>query len=135
LATAVTTADTLVVNGTTFTFIAGSTSTGTNIGIGDTVTHLLSAISTATGVTSSITAGAITLTPPAAGLTLSGSVLAKLGLSTVGDGLSGQTLTIGATGGGTATSITFGLGTGQVSSLNDLNSKLAANNLQASIDS
>ena len=135
LATAVTTADTLVVNGTTFTFIAGSTSSGTNIGIGDTVTHLLSAISTATGVTSSITAGAITLTPPAAGLTLSGTVLAKLGLSTVGDGLAGQTLSIAATGGGTATSVTFGLGTGQVSSLNDLNSKLAANNLQASIDS
>ncbi|MGJ5044597.1 flagellin, partial [Bradyrhizobium sp. HKCCYLRH1062] len=75
-------------------------------------------------------------TPPAAGLTLSGSTgtLGKLGLTAVGDGLSGQTLTIGATGGGTATSVTFGLGTGQVKSLNDLNTKLAANNLQASID-
>ncbi|NPU69372.1 flagellar protein, partial [Bradyrhizobium sp. 83012] len=41
---------------------------------------------------------------------------------------------VGATGGGTATSITFGLGTGQVKSLNDLNTALAANNLQASID-
>ncbi|WP_315778473.1 flagellin, partial [Bradyrhizobium sp. SZCCHNR1053] len=60
--------------------------------------------------------------------------LGKLGLTAVGDGLSGQTLTIGATGGGTATSVTFGLGTGQVKSLNDLNTKLAANNLQASID-
>ncbi|UFZ01790.1 flagellar protein [Bradyrhizobium ontarionense] len=135
LATAITTADTLVVNGTTFTFVAGSTSSGTNIGVSDTVTHLLSTIQSATGVTSSITAGAITLTPPAAGLTLSGTSLAKLGLSTVGDGLSGQTLTIGATGGGTATSITFGLGTGQVNSLNDLNAKLAANNLQATVDS
>ncbi|UFZ04515.1 flagellar protein [Bradyrhizobium ontarionense] len=134
LATAITTADTLVVNGTTFTFVAGSTSSGTNIGVSDTVTHLLSTIQSATGVTSSITAGAITLTPPAAGLTLSGTSLAKLGLSAVGDGLSGQTLTIGATGGGTATSITFGLGTGQVNSLNDLNAKLSANNLQASVD-
>ncbi|MGJ4960518.1 flagellin, partial [Bradyrhizobium sp. HKCCYLRH2015] len=108
-----------------------------NIGIGDSVSNLLSAIQTQTGVTASITAGAITLTPPAAGLTLSGSsgTLAKLGLTAVGDGLSGQTLTVGATGGGTATSITFGLGTGQVKSLNDLNAKLAANNLQASIDS
>jgi flagellin-like hook-associated protein FlgL len=61
--------------------------------------------------------------------------LAKLGLSAVGDGLSGQTLSIAATGGGTATSITFGLGTGQVSTLNGLNTALAANNLQASIDS
>jgi len=135
LASAVTTADTLVVNGTTFTFIAGSSSSGTNIGIGDTVTHLLSTISSATGVTSSITAGAITLTPPAAGITLSGTALAKLGLSATGDGLSGKTLTVGATGGGTATSLTFGLGTNQISTLNGLNSALAANNLQASIDS
>src|SRR6266403_20141 len=82
-----------------------------------------------------ITTGAITVTPGSAGLTLSGSALAKRGLSATGDGLAGQTLTIGATGGGTATSITFGLGTGQVSTLNQLNSALAANNLQASIDS
>ena len=135
LGTAITTGDTLVVNGTTFTFVAGTTSTGTSIGIGDTVTHLLSAINTASGGSSSITAGAITVTPGSAGLTLSGSALAKIGLSATGDGLAGQTLTIGATGGGTATSITFGLGTGQVSTLNQLNSALAANNLQASIDS
>jgi flagellin len=134
LASSITTGDTLVVNGTTFTFIAGTSSSGTNIGVGDTVTNLLSTIQSATGVTSSITEGAITLTPPAAGLTLSGTSLAKLGLSAVGNSLSGQTLTIAATGGGTATSITFGLGTGQVNSLNDLNTKLAANNLQASFD-
>ncbi|MGJ5090414.1 flagellin, partial [Bradyrhizobium sp. HKCCYLRH1065] len=137
LASGITSGETLVVNGTTFTFITGTSSTGTSIGIGDSVSNLLSAIQTQTGVTASITAGAITLTPPAAGLTLSGSTgtLGKLGLTAVGDGLSGQTLTVGATGGGTATSITFGLGTGQVKSLNDLNAKLAANNLQASIDS
>ena len=135
LASSITTGDTLVVNGTTFTFIAGTSSSGTNIGVGDTVTNLLSTIQSATGVTSSITAGAITLTPPAAGLTLSGTSLAKLGLSAVGNSLSGQTLTIAATGGGTATSVTFGLGTGQVNSLNDLNAKLAANNLQATVDS
>ncbi|XUM22024.1 flagellin [Bradyrhizobium oligotrophicum S58] len=136
LATGITSGETLVVNGTTFTFVTGTSSSGTDIGIGDSVSNLLSAIQTQTGVTASITAGAITLTPPASGLTLSGSTgtLAKLGLSAVGDGLSGQTLTIGATGGGTATSVTFGLGTGQVKSLNDLNAKLAANNLQASID-
>src|SRR6266403_633266 len=127
LATAITTGDTRVVTGTT--------STGTSIGIGDTVTHLLSAINTASGGSSSITAGAITVTPGSAGLTLSGTALAKIGLSATGDGLAGQTLAIAATGGGTATSITFGLGTGQVSTLNQLNSALAANNLQASIDS
>ncbi|WP_456729139.1 flagellin N-terminal helical domain-containing protein [Bradyrhizobium sp. USDA 3364] len=43
------------------------------------------------------------------------------------------TLTIGATGNGTATNITFGTGAGKVKSLNDLNAALAANNLQASL--
>ncbi|MGJ5207140.1 flagellin, partial [Bradyrhizobium sp. HKCCYLR20261] len=137
LASSITSGETLVVNGTTFTFVTGTTSTGTSIGIGDSVSNLLSAISTQAGVTASLSAGAITLTAPAAGLTVSGSsgTLAKLGLSTIGDGLAGQTLTIAATGGGTATNITFGLGTGQVKSLNDLNTKLAANNLQAALDS
>jgi hypothetical protein len=50
---------------------------------------------------------------------------------------SGETLQIAATipGTTTATSITFGTGAGQVSTLNDLNTQLAANDLQASIDS
>jgi flagellin-like hook-associated protein FlgL len=130
------TTDTLVVNGTTFTFVTGAVSTGTSIGIGDTVGNLLAAINTVTGGSSSISAGgAITLNPGANGLTLSGTAVAKLGLGTaVGNALNGQTLTIGATGGGTATNITFGLGAGQISNLNQLNTALAANNLQASID-
>ena len=49
--------------------------------------------------------------------------------------LTGKTLLIAATGGGTATNITFGTGAGQVSTLNQLNAALAANNLQATIDS
>jgi len=134
LATAISTTDTLVINGTTFAFVAGTSSSGTSIGIGDNVAHLLSTINAAAGVTASISGGAITVAGSTAGLTLSGTALAKLGLTSVGDGLAGQTLTVAATGGGTATSITFGLGTGQVSTLNDLNAKLAANNLQATID-
>ena len=134
LATNISTTDTLVVNGTTFTFTAGTTSSGTNIGIGDTVAHLLSTINAAAGVTASVSGGAISVNGGANGVTLSGTALAKLGLSTTGDGLAGQTLSIAATGGGTATAITFGLGTGQVSTLNDLNTKLAANNLQATFD-
>src|SRR2546423_1468275 len=47
---------------------------------------------------------------------------------------SGDTLLIASTGGGTATSITFGAGAGQVSTLAQLNAALAANNLLASID-
>jgi flagellin len=135
LATAISTSDTLVVNGTTFAFVAGTSSSGTSIGIGDNVAHLLSTINAAASVTASLSSGAITVAGSTAGLTLSGTALAKLGLSAVGDGLAGQTLTVAATGGGTATNITFGLGTGQVSTLNELNSKLAANNLQATIDS
>jgi flagellin-like hook-associated protein FlgL len=48
--------------------------------------------------------------------------------------MQGKTLTIGSTAGGTATDITFGTGAGQISTLNDLNSALAANNLMATID-
>jgi flagellin len=126
--------DTLVVNGTTFNVVAGSASSGTNIGVTDTVGNLLSAINTASGGTSSISAtGAITLNPGANGLTLSGSAVTKLGLTTVGDSIVGQTLTIAATGGGTPTNLTFGLGSGQISTLNGLNAALASNNLQAGI--
>src|SRR6185312_14732743 len=57
-----------------------------------------------------------------------------LGLTAQGNSLAGETLTIGATGGGTATNITFGLGAGQISTRNELNNALAANNLQASVN-
>jgi flagellin len=143
LTSGITTGDTLTVNGTTFTFVAGTTSTGTNIGVGDSVAHLLSAIDTVTGasVASAVSGGKITLsTGTTQNLVIAGSALTKLGLTAAttnvgSSALSGKTLTIGATGGGTATSITFGTGTGQISTLNGLNSALAANNLQASIDS
>ncbi len=72
LATAIATSDTLVVNGTTFAFVAGTSSSGTSIGIGDTVAHLLSTINAAAGVTASISGGAITVAGSTAGLTLSG---------------------------------------------------------------
>ncbi|WJR78683.1 flagellin [Bradyrhizobium sp. NP1] len=142
LSSAISTGDTLVVNGTTFSFVAGSTSTGTNIGVGDTVAHLLSAIDTVTGATtaSSVNSGKITLsTGTSQNLVISGTALGKLGLTAgttnVGPpALSGETLTINPTGGGTATSITFGTGNGQVSTLNGLNAALAGNNLQATID-
>jgi flagellin-like hook-associated protein FlgL len=49
--------------------------------------------------------------------------------------IDGLELTIAATGNGIATDITFGTGANQISTLNQLNTALAANNLQASIDS
>src|SRR5258708_1632941 len=143
LASNITTGDTLVVNGTTFTFVAGATSTGTSIGVGDSVGHLLAAIDAVTGtsVASSVSGGKVTLnTGTTSNLVISGSALAKIGLvagttALTPPALSGETLTIGATGGGTATSITFGTGAGQISTLNQLNTALAANNLQATLDS
>src|SRR5215468_6420870 len=141
LASGITTGDTLTVDGVTFTFISGSVSAGTNIGIGDSVTHLLAAIDAVTGTTtaSSVSGGKIVLnTGIVQNLTLGGTALAKLGLTagTTNVGpppLAGQTLTIGATGGGTPTTITFGTGPGQISTLNALNTALQANNLQASV--
>ena len=136
LASNLATSDTLVINGTTFTFSTAATSSGTSIGIGDTVGHLLSTINAQAGVTATLSGGAITIND-SAGVTVGGTAatLAKLGLSSIGDGLAGQTLTIAATGGGTQSTITFGVGAGKVASLNDLNTALAANNLQASFNS
>jgi len=142
LASSITTGDTLTVDGTTFTFVAGSSSSGTTIGIGDSVTHLLNAIDAVTGasVASSVATGKIVLsTGITQNLVIAGTALAKLGLTAgttafTPPAISGETLTIAATGGGVATNITFGTGLGQVSTLNQLNTALAANNLQAGID-
>jgi flagellin-like hook-associated protein FlgL len=155
LGTAITNGSVLTVNGKTITFSTAQTTSTTDtagnvtIGIGTgstlTVQSVLSAIDgiTGTGTASTVAAGKLTLsTGTTSDLTIAGSgnVLAALGLTAgttarVPPAISGQTLTIAATGGGTPTSITFGTGTGQVSTLNGLNSALAANNLQASIDS
>jgi hypothetical protein len=121
-----------------------------------TTTDLALAIDLATGnKTVSITAGAAT--PSAAATTAatvtanqfvvhttavqdlvtSGTALAKIGLTagtTQVSANAGLTLTVAATAGGTATNITFGAGSGQISTLAQLNTALAANNLTATID-
>jgi flagellin len=147
----------LTVNGKTITFSTATTtasSTDSNgnvtigIGAGSTasVQTVLSAIDsiTGTGTASVVTAGALVLsTGTASNLTIGGTAsnLTAFGLTAgttnvTAPALSGKTLSIAATvPGGTATNITFGTGAGQVASLNDLNTKLAANDLQASIDS
>ena len=135
LATGLATSDTLVVNGTTFSFTTATTSSGTSIGIGDNVGDLLNAINAVTGGTSTISGGVISLNA-GNGITLSGNALAKIGLAAQpGDGLLGQTLTIQPTAGGTTTNLTFGFGANQISNLNELNAALSANNLQATFDS
>jgi flagellin len=85
-----------------------------------------------TGTSSNITLSAVTGTPTSGS---TGIVAATNTGAAAGPGpLSGETLTIAATSPSlTATSITFGAG--GVSTLNELNTALAANDLQASIDS
>jgi flagellin-like hook-associated protein FlgL len=150
-----TTADTLTVDGKTIAFYdsgaAGSAGTAANTTYLDlhtaSVTDLLTAINTDTGGTSVISGGIVTLhsgTTQDLSITSSNTAaLNALGLGTSAitkarggaqSSLAGETLNIAATGGGIATAITFGTGAGQISTLNDLNTALANNNLQATID-
>jgi flagellin-like hook-associated protein FlgL len=145
------------VNGKSITFSTSQTSVtkdssgNVTIGVGAastlTVGDVLSAVDGITGATgtdaSKVVAGKVTLsTGTTSNLVLAAgtpSALASFGLvagttNITPPTLTGQTLTIGATGGGIATNITFGKGSGQISTLNQLNTALAANNLQASID-
>jgi flagellin len=152
----ITNGSTLSIDGKTITFSTAQTTASTDgsgnvtigIGTGSTlkVSDVLSAIDSITGTAtaSSVSGGSLVLsTGTAQNLVIgagTGNALAALGLSAgttnvTPPPLSGETLTIGATGGGTQTAITFGTGAGQVSTLNQLNTALAANNLQASIDS
>ena len=149
----------LKINNNTITFSTGQTTTTTDangnvtIGIGagsqETVQSVLTAIDgiTGTATPSTVSAGgALQLsTGTTSNLTIAagaGTALAALGLTALGGtttnitppALSGETLQIAATGNGTATSIVFGTGTGQISTLDQLNTALAANNLQASVD-
>ncbi|SDJ76099.1 MULTISPECIES: DUF1522 domain-containing protein [Bradyrhizobium] len=105
----------------------------------------------ATGTAATVTAGKLVIsTGTAADLAISSSnanLLASLGIGTGGATTTlartpssnsnlaiGAVLDIAAVGTGTATSITFGTGAGQVKDLNGLNAVLATNNLQATVD-
>ena len=158
LATAPANGSSLVVDGKTITFSTAQVATTTDgagnvtIGIGTgstaTVQTVLTAIDGITGATtaSKVTAGSLVLSTGtsqnlviAAGTT---SALGALGLAVgttafVPPTLTGQTLTIQptTTTGTTATNVVFGTGIGEVSTLNELNTALAANDLQASINS
>jgi len=150
-ANAIAAGETITINGKTITFQAGSaalagTGTSYTMGIGNSLSTLVEALDNLQGNTaipSTVTTGQIQLnTGTSADLVLGGTALAKLGLTAgttarVAPPVEGLQLTIPVTSsaGVTTTSlITFGNAPGQVKSLNDLNSKLAANNLQAVID-
>jgi flagellin-like hook-associated protein FlgL len=156
LATAgLTTSDSITVNGTTISFTTATTgaSDATHVRLDASLTTLLGAIDAAQGGSgSAVATGLVTvhtgttadlnITATSGGYALLSALNLTTGTTPVTQArtpgttaLGGLILTIGATGGGTATNITFGDGTGgTVKSLNDLNAKLATNNLQASID-
>jgi flagellin len=147
----------LTVDGKTIAFSTAQTNVSTDalgnvtigIGTGSTlkVSDVLAAIDGITGAGSGAStvngSGQIVLaTGTTQNLVVSGTgnVLAALGLTgaagttSVGPTpITGQTLQIASTGGGSAVNITFGTGAGEVSTLNALNSALSADNLQASI--
>jgi flagellin len=154
LNTALQDGDSLVVDGKTISFSAtlatsAPSANGGTVSTTGTVNDVLKAIDAITGAVNPSSVGA---SAPNVGklqistgtngpLTISGSsnALTALGLTAgttnLTSTLQGQNLTIGSTAGGIATNITFGTNkaAGQISTLNDLNTALAANNLQASI--
>jgi flagellin len=138
---------TFKVNNQTVTLTHGSSYTGAQI-----ATAIQSQVGTTAGVTASYSSGklAITSTGTAGASdqvlvgTFNSGDATQLGFATATEtangaaatgGLSGQILTIAATGGGQPTTITFGTTGTNVSTLNQLNAQLATNNLQATIDS
>jgi flagellin-like hook-associated protein FlgL len=147
--------DTITVNGQSLTFRASGASGANEINITDSVATLLGKIDALSGgagsaVNTAAPIGAITLhTGAASDLSITSSntaALAGLGLGTsvtqartsgptALGGPPALTLTIAATNpSSTATNITFGTASGQVSTLAQLNAALAPNNLQAVID-
>ncbi len=147
--------DTITVNGQSLTFRASGASGANEINITDTVATLLGKIDALSGgagsaVNTAAPIGAITLhTGAASDLSITSSntaALAGLGLGTsvtqartsgptALGGPPALTPTIAATNpSSTATNITFGTASGQVSTLAQLNAALAPNNLQAVID-
>jgi flagellin len=140
--------DTITVNGTVVTFVA-SGATGNQLNVTDEIGDLLAKIDSITGGTGSTVNGTgqvVLHTGTTSDLSITSSnagALTALGLSggvtqarTPGvTPLGGLTLTIGATGGGTATSITFGSSSGQVDTLDELNAALVSNNLLAALTS
>ncbi|MDO8399216.1 MAG: flagellin [Bradyrhizobium sp.] len=147
LTTAFAAGDTITVNGQNITFLASGASGNNQVNITDNVNQLLGKIDALSGSAplSAVVGGVVTLhTGTTSDLSISSSnaaALAGLGFAgpvaqargTGASPLNGLSLAIASTGGGTATNFTFGSGVGQVKSLNDLNSQLASNNLQATL--
>jgi flagellin len=140
---ALTTGDTLTVNGQTITVVASGASGNNQVNVGDTVTTLLGKIDaiTGTGTASTVAGGQITLqTGITSDLTIGGTAATKLGFTAGttartngGQPLDGQTITFTVGTGGTAVTknITF---SSTLKTLDDLNNALSGVGLTASMD-
>lgn len=139
--------DTITVNGQTLTVVASGATGNNQINVTDEVGDLLAKIDALSGGAGSTVDGSgrvVLHTGVVADLTIASSNAAALGALGLGSGVSqprtpgvtplgGLTLTIGATGGGAETNVTFGAGISEVDTLDELNAALAANNLLAAI--
>ena len=97
------------------------------------ITSLQKLVDTAKSIANQVLqapAGYTTKSSVTSGANAGGTAANLLGATLV----QGDVLTIAATGGGTASSITFGTGGAEVNTLDELNAALAANNLQASVN-
>ena len=115
--------------------IAGAINGTASVGVNATVdgsNHLVLTSTGTAGASDSITLGGADVAS-VFGATPTVTAGTDASTTTTG-GLSGTTLNIAATDGGTASVIAFGTGANQVSTLDQLNTALAANNLTASID-
>jgi flagellin len=125
--------------------------TGVKTAAINTSTGVATLSTTAGDTASSATAGVVSIsTGTTADLSISSSNSSLLAALGIGSGTAtttfqrtqssnsalalNSTLSIAAVGTGTATNITFGTGANQISNLNQLNTALAANNLQATVD-
>ena len=137
---------TFQVNGQTVTLAGGASYDGNaiasaiNTQVGTSASVTASYASGKLAITSTGTAGAadaVTVGSFSAGdasqLGFAAAASATANGAATSGALSGKTLTIASTGGGTPVNITFGTGAGQISTLNALNAALQPNNLQAAI--
>jgi flagellin-like hook-associated protein FlgL len=97
------------------------------------LTSLQKLVDTAKSIANQVlqtTSGYSTKSSVTSGANAGGTAANLLGATLV----QGDVLSIASTGGGTASTITFGTGATEVNTLTELNAALAANNLQASVD-
>jgi hypothetical protein len=124
-----------IATGVTTVSNSGGTAAPTTLGTASSITAAGTLkISTGTNADLAISGTGNALTALGlAGNTGTGTAFTAARTAGVG-GIAGKTLSFSSFNGGTAVNVTFGTGTGQVQTLNQLNTALQANNLNATVD-